>query len=167
MTRRALWYLLAVVVPLAIAGCGSGSPSSSSSSSAASGPLSSASAMPSPLPSSAPSGALVEFGRQGGIAGVSDTLVVTEDGHFTLVRLKPAVRKTGQLSASDLADLRRVLADSGFAQLPKVQPARGVDVFSYQVRYRDTQIVAQDGGVVPQLQPVISMLAGFVAKYSG
>lgn len=109
----------------------------------------------------------MEYGRQGGIAGVSDTLVVSEDGHFTLVRLKPAVRKSGQLSASDLADLRRVLAGCDFAHLPRVQPGRGVDLFSYQVTYRDTQVLAQDGGIAPQLEPVISMLSGFVAKYSG
>jgi hypothetical protein len=174
MMRRTLWYLLAVLVPLAVAGCGAGSssPSSSSSSSSSSGvPSPSASSSPSasasPGSSSAPSGALVQFGRHGGIAGVSDTLVVNEDGHFTLVRLKPAVQKTGQLSASDLADLRRALADCGFAQLPKVQAARGADLFSYQVTYRDNQILAQDGGIAPQLQPVISMLSGYVAKYSG
>jgi len=173
MMRRALWYVLAVVVPLAVAGCGagSGSPSSSSSSTFSSSVSSSSSSpavpSPSPVPSPAPSGALVQFGRHGGIAGVSDTLEVSEDGHFTLVRLKPAVSKTGQLSASDLADLRRVLADSNFAQLPKVQAARGTDLFSYQVTYRGSQILAQDGGVAPQLQPVISMLSGFVAKYSG
>jgi hypothetical protein len=173
MMRRTLWYLLAVLVPLAVAGCGAGTGSSSSSSSASSSaspsagvPSPSASSSPSPAPP-APSGALVQFGRHGGIAGVSDTLVVNDDGHFTLVRLKPAVQKTGQLSASDLADLRRALADCGFAQLPKVQAARGADLFSYQVTYRDNQILAQDGGIAPQLQPVISMLSGYVAKYSG
>ena len=98
---------------------------------------------------------------------MSDTLVVNEDGQFTLVRLKPAVRKSGQLSASDLADLRKALTDADFAHLPRVQPARGADLFSYQVTYRDSQVLAQDGGIAPQLQPVISMLSGFVAKYSG
>jgi hypothetical protein len=112
-------------------------------------------------------GTLVQFGREGGFAGLSDSLVVREDGSFTLVRAKPAVRKSGQLTAAELAELRRVLAESGFAQLPKVQAARGADLFTYQVTYRDNQIVGQDGGIVPQLKPVISMLSGLVAKYSG
>jgi hypothetical protein len=110
---------------------------------------------------------LVQFGRQGGIAGVADTLEVREDGSFTVVRARPAVQRSGRLTADELAELRRVLAESGFAQLPKVQPAKGNDLFTYQVTYRDNQILAQDGGIVPQLRPVIATLSGILAKYGG
>ena len=174
MIRRAMWVLLALAAPLAVAGCG-GSSSTSSASSAPSGgspasPTSASSVAPSPTPASpapAGTGTLVQFGRTGGFAGLSDSFEVREDGRFTLVRTKPAVQKSGQLTATELADLRRVLAESGFASLPKVQAARGADLFNYQVTYRDSQIMAQDGAIVPQLRPVISMLSGLVARYSG
>jgi hypothetical protein len=178
MTRRTLWLLLALAVPLAAAGCGASGTSPSSSSGPSSGSPSSGSSPtsgPSPSSASSPTGSpapagnalLVRYVRQGGFAGFSDSLTVTEDGHYTITRAKPPVQRSGQLSAADLAELRRVLADSGFAQLPKVQGAKGADLFSYQVTYRDSQILAQDGGIVPQLQPVISTLSGIVARYSG
>jgi len=177
MIRRGRWLLLAFVVPLAVAGCGgSGTPSASSSSSSggspSAGPPSGAPSASPPSPATTPpapagNGTLVEFGRQGGLAGVSDTLVVGEDGRFTLVRTKPAVRRSGQLTAADLAELRRVLTESRFAQLPKVQSAKGADQFTYQVKYRDSEILAQDGGMVPELKPVVATLSGLVARYSG
>src|SRR2546421_12250592 len=116
MMRRAVWLLLAAVVPL-LAACSPSSPSSSSSTSPSgasagspSGGASSASPGSSPPASPVPAGTatLVQFGRQGGLAGLSDTLAVTEAGHFTLVRLKPALRKTGQFTAAVPAELRRV-----------------------------------------------------------
>ncbi len=110
---------------------------------------------------------LVQYGRQGGFAGLSDQLVVHQDGSFTLVRTKPSVNKSGRLTAAELADLRKVLDDSHFAQLPKVQPAKGNDLFTYQLVYGGSQILAVDGGIVKELQPVISMLSGIVARYSG
>jgi hypothetical protein len=118
----------------------------------------------SPAPAAA-TARLVEFGRQGGIAGVSDQVVIREDGGLTVVRGRPAVNRTGQLTAAELADLRRVLEDSGFAQLPKVQSAQGADLFTYLVIYRDSEIVAQDGGIVPQLRPVIAALSSILTRY--
>jgi hypothetical protein len=75
------------------------------------------------------------------------------------------VERSGRLTAGELADLRRVLAESGFAQLPKVEPAQGADLFTYQVIYQGSQILAMDGGIAPPLQPVIAMLSGIVSRY--
>jgi hypothetical protein len=110
---------------------------------------------------------LVEFGRSGGIAGVIDQLTVGKDGSFALVRKHPGINITGHLSTSELADLRKVLEDCHFAQLPKVQPAKGNDLFTYQIIYGGNQIVAMDGGMVPALKPVVSNLSGLVVRYSG
>jgi hypothetical protein len=110
---------------------------------------------------------LVEFERHGGFAGFVDRLTVRQDGGFTLTRAKPPVQRSGQLSPSELANLRQVLADSGFTGLPRVQGStKGNDLFTYQVTYHGSQIVAEDGAVAAPLRPVLSSLSAIVARYS-
>ncbi|OLB75431.1 MAG: hypothetical protein AUI14_21085 [Actinobacteria bacterium 13_2_20CM_2_71_6] len=167
---------LVVATLLALTGCSGGhrsaSPDSSASLPSAATSTNAASGQPSPTMPSAPatrppaaSATLVQFGRQGGIAGLADQLAVREDGGFTLVRARPAVNRTGQLSAAELADLRRVLDESGFAKLPRVQSAKGNDLFTYQVIYAGYEILAQDGGIEAPLRPVIGQLSGIVGRY--
>lgn len=73
---------------------------------------------------------LVEFGRQGGFAGMSDQLTVWQDGRFALVRSRPAVSRSGRLTAAEVADIRGALERSGFAGLPGVEPGRGNDLYT-------------------------------------
>jgi hypothetical protein len=114
---------------------------------------------------SASTDTLVEFGRQGGIAGLSDRLTVRADGGLTVVRVRPAVNRTGQLAATELADLRQLLTDAHLAQVPTVQRGNGSDLFTYQVTYGDIGILAQDGAVVPPLLSVIAALSAIVDSY--
>ena len=99
--------------------------------------------------------------------GVNDQLTVREDGGYTVTRTRPAVHKSGTLRAADLAELRTVLQQSNFANLPKVQPAKGADLFTYQVIYGGDQILAVDGGIDERLKLVIGTLSRLMAKYSG
>ena len=118
-----------------------------------------------PRPPAGTAATLVEFGRQGGIAGLDDRLTVMADGSFTLVRGKPVANRRGQLGSDELAGLRNALSRSNFAGLPGVQSAQGNDLFTYRVVYGGRQILAQDGGVVPPLTPVITALSGIVARH--
>ena len=165
------------VAALALAGCATGQQPGSAGSSAsgsAGPPTPTATGQPTgagqpsasgqPIPGG--TGVLVQFRRQGGIAGVSDYLVVQQDGGYTLTRTRPAVTKTGRLSATDLADLRKMLAETDFAHMPRVQSAKGADLFMYQVIYGDVEIAAMDGGMVEPLKPVVATLSGLVARYS-
>jgi hypothetical protein len=169
---------LLLLTALLLTGCTSTAPSGTPSSGtpgSPSAPADTASATPGTAAPASPGGAtptrvidgvLVEFGRSGGFAGLSDRLIVRPDGSFTLVRLKPPVNRSGQLTGAELANLRQVLADSGFAGLPKVEATtKGNDMFTYQVTYQGSQIVAQDGAIATPLRPVISTLTGIVAKY--
>jgi hypothetical protein len=111
-------------------------------------------------------GVLVRFGRDGGFLGLSDSLVVRQDGSFTLLRSHPSVNRSGRLTPAELANLRQVLADSGFTGLPTVQASgKGNDLYTYVVTYHDSRIVAQDGSVAVPLRPVISTLTSIVTKY--
>ncbi len=108
---------------------------------------------------------LVEFGRQGGFAGLSDRLVIWEDGRYALVRTRPALSRSGRLTAAELADLRGALERSGFKDLPGAEPGQGNDLYTYHVTYGNWQIVAQDGGVAEPLEPVIAALAAVIQEY--
>jgi hypothetical protein len=177
MRRGLAGLLLSAVLVLAgcsdgagpgAAGSGSATPTTAGRSASPSGPATppATPVQTAPPPDHARTGdVLVEFGRQGGFAGLSDQLTVRGDGSFTLNRAKPRVQRSGRLTPGELADLRRVLAESGFAQLPKVEPAQGTDLFTYQVIYDGNQILAMDGGIAPPLRPVISMLTGIVSRY--
>lgn len=105
---------------------------------------------------------LVDFGRQGGVAGLSDQLAVREDGGYTLTRVKPAVERSGKLTPAELADLRAKLASSGFAKLPHVQPGGGTDMFTYHLTYQGTEILAQQAGLADSLRPVVDALSTII-----
>jgi PBP1b-binding outer membrane lipoprotein LpoB len=123
---------------------------------------------PAPTSRPDPTQQLVDYGRQGGLMGLTDRMSVRQDGSFTLTRVRPrAVGRTGHLTAAELANLRQVLAAANFATMPKVQKGDGADLFSYSVSHGGYQVLAQDGAIVPALRPVISTLSGLVAKYSG
>jgi len=123
--------------------------------------------VPPPNPSPNPSTPLVQFGRQGGLAGLADELVVQQDGTFTLTRRRPAVTKSGRLTPTDLAELHRVLAAADLAHQPRVQPAKGNDLFTYHVVTDGAEILAMDGGMTDTLKPVVATLSGIVDRYSG
>lgn len=173
--RRGVVGLCAVV--LLLGGCTAGEPGRSGAASAsatASGqaPVStppSPGETPSPGASPGPVGTvLVEYGRQGGFAGFTDRLVVTRDGGYQVTRAKPPVNRHGQLTPTELADLRQKLDQADLAHQPRVQTSsRGNDLFTYQVSAGGRQVVAQDGAVAPSLQPLLSLLSGLVAKYGG
>jgi hypothetical protein len=108
---------------------------------------------------------LIEFERQGGLAGVVDRLEVRGDGGFTLVRGRPAVNRSGRVTPAELSDLNRKIDASGFATLPGVENATGSDLFVYHLTHGGRQVLAQDGGIAAPLQPVVDALSGMVQKY--
>jgi hypothetical protein len=108
---------------------------------------------------------LVEYSRQGGIRGISDHLTVLEDGAVTVTRNRPAATQSGQLSPAELTDLRQLLDALNSTPPSRPDPVKGNDLYSYQVIYRGTEILAEQGAVPPALEPVLAQLAGIVAAY--
>ena len=84
---------------------------------------------------------------------------------MTVTRTRPVSGGSGQLSTGELADLRQQLDALSATPLQKSAPAKGNDLFSYQVIYRDSEIRAEQGSVPPTLEPVIANLARIVAAY--
>ncbi|GAA5195513.1 hypothetical protein GCM10023322_62370 [Rugosimonospora acidiphila] len=143
------------------AGCGAGAPQPG----AAPTPMPQTPAGSAPATDPSGDGVLIRFDRQGGLAGLTDRLVIREDGGFTLQRRRPPLSRSGRLTEAERAELVRMLAGSGFGTLPATQSARGSDLFTYHLTYADRQILAQDGGIAAPLRPVIAALTTIVQKY--
>ncbi|MBP1928450.1 hypothetical protein J2741_000997 [Methanolinea mesophila] len=113
-----------------------------------------------------PPSILVDYVRTGGIAGVSDHLVVFENGQ--------AIYSTWtgsgefELSSGDVDRLRDVFAIAGFESLNGTYPAPtpGADYFTYRITYENQTVITQTTGVPDQLMPVISYLDQIITAQS-
>jgi hypothetical protein len=122
--------------------------------------------LPPPPPSllPLPAGMLVEFERQGGLAGFDDRLTLRADGSYEVGRRGAAVIR-GKLSPAEVANLRGVLDGSRFSEIPAVNAASGVaDGFTYRIAYAGHEVLAQDGAVPPALAPVLTALGDLLAR---
>ncbi|SCL62782.1 hypothetical protein GA0070606_3684 [Micromonospora citrea] len=93
-------------------------------------------APPTVPPALGPTGAAarVALTRSGGIAGRGDTVTVEPDGRWTAVD-RAGARRAGRLSAEDLQNLRRLLADPRLAAEAGRSPAGTAcrDAFRYRL----------------------------------
>jgi hypothetical protein len=150
MSRRVAALAGALLV-LALAACDGGSPAPADPRST---PASSAPDVTEPPAADF----LVEYGRQGGIAGVDDRLTVLPDGAYEISRNSVQPRR-GTLPPAELAALRATLERTNFADIPAVNSGGGiVDGFTHYVVYGDHAVLAEDGAIPAALRPVISAL---------
>jgi len=159
------------VLGVSLAGCGGSSGSSASASpgatatSASASPGATATAGPSRPPATGP---LVQFGRQGGFAGVDDRIVVQPDGAYQITR-KGGGTRTGTLPAAELTHLRSVLEAAHFRDIPAVNPAPSEmrDGFTYHVVYAGHEVLAADGALPDALRDVVGELNTLMERHSG
>ncbi|MER7001926.1 hypothetical protein ABT297_02625 [Dactylosporangium sp. NPDC000555] len=156
---------------MATGGASSGAPPATSGASGGAGTGAGPGSSPQTGPSSSAStggnttavDALIAFSRTGGLAGVSDSLVVRPDGSYT-IQTRQGTR-TGKLAAGELSALKAALASTDFNKMPTVNDNGAVaDGYTYMITYAGRQITAKDGAIPPALQPVISALSGFLGK---
>jgi hypothetical protein len=160
-----------ILLVTAVAGCGSGSPADgkptvvTSTTVGASGSASIPAPSPVATPAPVPTGTLVEFGRQGGLAGLDDQVTVQADGSYQIVR-KGGTPTPGRLSPDEVTRLRAVLDSAHFGEIPAVNPGASAvaDGFTYRVAYAGHEVLAQDGGVPPALAPVLDALSGILSR---
>lgn len=110
---------------------------------------------------------LVDYIRDGGLAGRTDHLVVTEDGHARLTTYFGTRR--GRLDRATRTRLVQALRRAGFAHLkPIYEPPPGTaDYFTYTVSHNGHTVRTADGVVPPRLQPVINILDGVIDDLGG
>jgi hypothetical protein len=170
---RARVGLVFALVALAIGGCGGKNPVQSadpavsgvttspapSQSSASPIPTQSPPEETTPTTKAPPRGdVLIEYGRQGGLKGADDHLVVRRDGTYTLTR-RARADVTGKLTATELAGLNQALAASHFDQIPHVNHGNTItDGYTYRVVYQGREVLAEDGGIPVSLENVVDAL---------
>jgi hypothetical protein len=114
----------------------------------------------------APPSILVDYVRTGGIAGVSDHLVIFENGQG----IYSTWNGSGEfeLTPPQVDQLRDVFSISGFESLNGTYPAPtpGADYFTYRITYENQTVITQTTGVPDQLMPVIAYLDQIVTEQS-
>jgi len=107
---------------------------------------------------------LVELHRSGGFAGREERLVVFSDGTARLWGRGPVADFT--VGSDTLAHLQELLQTIKFDSLRAeyLPPRRGADLFEYVVICKDHRVRTMDTAVPPQLQPLLQLLGGIMAR---
>jgi hypothetical protein len=152
--------MLAVLVTSA---CANATPQAAQSATSQA-PTTSAPNTPAATPSPSLGTTLVEYARQGGLAGLDDRIIVKQDGEYTMIR-RARPTTTRRLSPEELTRLRKLLDASDFAKIPSVNPGNNItDGFKYRIVYQGREVLAEDGGVPPKLEEVFGTLDVILGK---
>jgi hypothetical protein len=172
---RARVVLVFALVTLATSGCGQGSTPNQAASQPGQSPANSASpavseitetpsANQSPSSTAQPSNVLIEYGRQGGLRGADDHLIIKRDGTYTLTR-RGQPDLAGKLTVAQLDALEKALAAAHFESIPHVNKGNTItDGYKYRVVYQGREVLAEDGGIPPALEQVIDALNVVVSR---
>jgi hypothetical protein len=137
-----------LVVLVALAGCGpppSGpGPAASPSSPAASAPA--AGEVP------------IRYARSGGLAGVDDVLVISPDGTATLTSRRPALHRTGRLTAAERSALTAAVAPARARAADRRPRDPHPDGFVYRVTLDTTELRFTGAEVPPDLVALVRVL---------
>jgi anaerobic glycerol-3-phosphate dehydrogenase len=111
-----------------------------------------------------PTDVLVEYRREGGIAGLDDHLRIAANGSATLVRRNQRSEIT--LDGNTLNQLVALLDGAGFTKLPSEYAAsRAVrDAFKYSLTYKGHTVRTMDTAVPDVLQPALNLLNRIVER---
>jgi hypothetical protein len=116
-------------------------------------PTATRASLPTILPPTLPGDVLVVYHKQGGIAGVDDTLTVHQGG---LLELDTRAGNPKSLLVNEpvVQPLRRMLEQTEFGELKPLYEAQGADLFIYRITARDAggqikTVTATDGATMP------------------
>ena len=106
----------------------------------------------------APPAMLVDYHRTGGIAGLSDRLVIFDNG--VAVISGKSTSSVVTLNATDLALIAVLFNQSDFAQLQAnySAPRGSADLITYTISYRGKTVTAAETSTPPALKVVIDQL---------
>ncbi len=109
----------------------------------------------------------VDYYRSGGFAGLTDHLIIDNDGHCSLQRKND--RFEFDLLPADFQHLRELFRQADFFTLAaEYLPQKpGADMFTYIITYRNSgmehMVRTMDGSVPAALMPVITQLNSIVS----
>ena len=92
-----------------------------------------------------PNGDVLTVRRTGGIAGVDQRLTLQSDGAWTYSDARAGGTQQGTLTPAQLAQLRTLVMQPGFAAEGRLSPAAGcADAFAYEVALGDLAVQFSD-----------------------
>jgi hypothetical protein len=151
---------LALVVVAVLAACGP--PAGRAPAPGPSSPSSTAPSPSSPSPSSLPPAlatlAPIRYERSGGLAGVHDVLVIAADGTATLTSRRPALHRTGRLTAAELAGLTGAVPQGRVPEAVRRPRDPHPDGFVYTVTFATSNNRFTGAAVPPDLVPMVRAL---------
>jgi hypothetical protein len=171
--RTARWFgaLTVLVLTVVVAGCatssgpGSGDLSAGTPTPSGSGPAGS----PSPTggaspqqnpPAPAPAPVRVVISRTGGFAGVQETITIEPNGNWVYNNAKGSTADRGTLSASQRANLLRLLSDPRFAtEIRKPNTAVCNDAFEYMIQVGEMTASFEDCADRPAVAAVLTAIS--------
>lgn len=148
--RRALRLLAetAVLLSLATAGCGGASP---------------AYVLETPR-----DGSVIRFEKSGGVAGVTESLTLREDGTGEVTFAAQGEPRDVRVSAARYEGLRARFEDAGFDELDSAAPDEtAADLFSYAYGFAGTTVTDETGATIEELDGARAELERIVAAARG
>jgi hypothetical protein len=111
-----------------------------------------------PVPHPAEPALLVDYQRTGGIAGVSDRLVIFDNG-VTLVSSRTTSREI-LLNVSALEQIAAIFDEAKYSELEGnyTSGRGGADLMQYSISYRGMTVNTEDTVIPASLEPVIKEL---------
>lgn len=111
-----------------------------------------------PAPSPANPTLFVDYHRTGGFAGVSDRLVIFDNG-VALVQSGTTGREV-MFNRSELEQVSALFDKAGFSMLEGNYTSRrgGADLMRYSITYKDKTVITEDTAIPQSLEPVIAEL---------
>ena len=119
-----------------------------------------------PVSRQEPPAVFLDYQRTGGFAGVSDRVVIFDNG-VTLISTRQWNTET-TFNTTELDRIGALFNETQFAALEGNYTSRrgGADMFHYSVSYHGKTVHTEDMAIPPELQPVIDEMNQILLRYS-
>jgi len=118
---------------------------------------------PTPVPTTDPARKLVSMSISGGFAGVSQQVVLRDDG--TVHARGNGRSATRHLRASEFTEVRTLLGDPALDEVPDVTVDTGAaDLFQFRLRFDGRTVTTDRSAAHPALDRLIDALSTFLPK---
>jgi hypothetical protein len=119
-----------------------------------------------PLAKTTPPSIVLDYHRDGGIAGINDRLVIFDNG--AAVFSSRTVNRELSLNQTDLDRITALFSEEQYSMLQGNYTVRheGTDLIHYTITYRGKTVNTEDSAVPPSLQVIIDELNLMVSLVS-
>ena len=111
---------------------------------------------------------IVEFTKSGGITGLQQKMIISNNGHGILTGTQTANPDGFDLDESAMANLRQTLEDSRIDELSGQSfPCEGADQFTYSITHMGNTVTMCDDLVPEQLREAVDLLEDIARAHGG